>query len=78
MARGWESKAVELQMESANAEHTDGPDSRLSDEQKKAKREQEGLILARANVLRQLEATTNERYAESLRQALSDLESRIK
>lgn len=49
----------------------------LTDEQKRKRRERDGLILARTNLLSQLEAATHERHKEALRQALRDLEARI-
>jgi hypothetical protein len=49
----------------------------LTEEQKKRKRERDGLLLARTNLLSQIEAATSERYRQSLQTALSDLERRI-
>jgi hypothetical protein len=78
MARGWESKSVESQVESAQ----DGAGSRSSppaatDHAKKTQRERQSLLLSRAYVLRQIETSSNERYTQSLRQALSDLDRKL-
>jgi hypothetical protein len=79
MARGWESKSVESQMESAkdNAGSGHSSPSAATDGAKKAQRERQSLLLSRAYVLRQIESSTNERYTESLRQALSDLDRKL-
>jgi len=76
MARGWESKSVESQMESAQNEAGNGgrPSSNL---QAEAQRERQSLLLSRAYVLHQIESSTNERYTQSLRQALSDLDRKL-
>jgi len=76
MARGWESKSVESQIDAAE-QGPGSPNSPLSEEQKGVKREREVLLLARANLLHQIEATSNERHLAALRQALNDLENKI-
>jgi len=76
MARGWESKSVEAQMDAAE-QGPGSPNSALSEEQKSVKREREVLLLARANLVHQIEATSNDRHIAALRQALNDLDNRI-
>lgn len=76
MARGWESKAVESQMELAQTESKSN-DHRPTVEQKMAHRERDGLLLARSRVMQQLESSTNEHYRQSLQQALSELDEKI-
>lgn len=61
--------AAEKTPEKSNGEPTDA--------EKQVHREREILLLARARVLQQIEASTNERYIESRRQALKELEERI-
>lgn len=76
MARGWESKSVELQMESAKEGNAvAGPQP--TDKEKQVQRERQRLLLSRTYVLRQIEASSNERYTQSLRQALNDLDQKI-
>ena len=77
MARGWESKSVESQMDAAEQSSPAGPAAPLTEAQKNEKRQRETLLLARTNLVRQLEATANERQAQALRQALSDLDAKI-
>jgi hypothetical protein len=76
MARGWESKSVESQMES-KVENSAKPRLPLTDADKQVQRELQGLMLSRAYVLKQIESSSNERYKESLRQALSELDQKI-
>jgi hypothetical protein len=76
MARGWESKSVESQMESAK-EGNVVAGAPLTDKQKESQRERQRLLLSRTYVLRQIESSTNEKYTQSLRQALRDLEEKI-
>ncbi|HEY6307479.1 MAG TPA: hypothetical protein VI488_13585 [Candidatus Angelobacter sp.] len=78
MARGWESKSVESQMESA--QNGAGPSSPTSatEESKRSQRERQGLLLSRAYVLHQIESSSNDRYTQSLRQALSELDRKLK
>jgi hypothetical protein len=77
MARGWESKSVESQMESAKDEGNAKPQPPATDADKKALRERQGLMLSRAYVLKQIESSSNERYTQSLRQALDDIDQKI-
>jgi hypothetical protein len=49
----------------------------LSEEEKKSAREREGLTLSRARVMKQIEASTNERYTKVLREALQEIEQKI-
>jgi hypothetical protein len=77
MARGWESKSVEAQMDTAKEPPSNNSRHSVSDAEKKARREREGLTLVRARIQQQLEAATNERYKELLRQELGELEKRI-
>jgi hypothetical protein len=76
MARGWESKSVESQQELAQDEHR-APHRELSDDEKNALRERDGLLLSRARVMKQIEASSNERYTKVLRQALEEIEHKI-
>ncbi len=76
MARGWESKSVEAQMEEVQDE---APESKrqFTDDEKKGQRERDSLKLSRAYVVHQIEASTNERYTESLQQALNEIDRKL-
>ena len=77
MARGWESKSVESQMESAERRRIDGERLRLSQEELNRQREREGLQLSRTRVLRDLTSTKGGHYRESLEAALNYLDTKI-
>ena len=77
MARGWESKSVELQMDAAREESHSGPKLPLTDRQKTAQQQRENLLMARSDVLHRLGSSSNQRYSELLRQALKELDAKI-
>ena len=76
MARGWESKSVEAQIEESNSEpsHNQLP---ASAEDLQSRNRKAGLMLSRKHVLQQLERSTDERYSELLRRTLADLDAQI-
>ena len=75
VARGWESKSVELQQEDARSSGEFKP--RLTPEQREMESRKEGLKLSRSRVLEQLHSTENPRYRETLEQALAELDEQI-
>lgn len=77
MARGWESKSVEAQMESTDNGKPSTDRQPVTDAEKTMRRERDRLKLSRAYVLHQIESSTNERYTESLRRALSEIEHKL-
>jgi hypothetical protein len=77
MARGWESKSVEAQIEESDSELPSNPEQKVSPEALQAIFRRKELALSRRNVLRQLESSPNERYAELLRRTLAGLDAEI-
>jgi hypothetical protein len=77
MARGWESKSVEAQIEQSNTKHSANSNARLSAEQKQLHVKRSSLILSRASIARQLESCMNERYAQLLQRTLDALDCQI-
>ena len=76
MARGWESKSVEAQIESA--ESRPRPVGRaLTAAEIAVKREREMLEMTRKRVQREMEASRNPRYVELLRRELEALEKKL-
>ncbi len=77
MARGWASKAVEAQIETADSR--DGAPSELfpSPAQIELLRRKEGLMLSRSRVLHDLDATRNPRYRKMLEDALRHLDREL-
>ncbi len=78
VARGWESKSVESQMESAESERAERAEPQLTPEQLARRRERESLELSRTRVLHDLESAQNPRYRRQLEAALAHLEEKIK
>ncbi len=72
MARGWESKSVEAQIESSKADRMASADK--SEEPAETRRKRETLLLARARILEQIRDSQNPRHREMMEKALSDLE----
>jgi pyruvate dehydrogenase complex dehydrogenase (E1) component len=77
MARGWESKSIEAQIESAADRKPAHRETKLSPEQIQTMRDRENLELSRTRVQRELASSTNPRYQEILRRGLADLEAKI-
>ena len=77
MARGWESKSVESQIDAAREDSSMNSKAPLTEAGKAVQRERANLLLARANVLRQIESSSNQRYVESRQQALKELDAKI-
>jgi hypothetical protein len=77
MARGWESKSVELQMDAARDQSHSAPNLPLTGQQKAVQQQRENLLMARSDVLHRIESSSNPRYSELLRQALKDLDAKI-
>ena len=76
MARGWESKAVESQMEAA-VERRGATVAQRRLEDVALERERESLQLSRTRVLQDLAAAQNPRYRELLERSLKYLDEKI-
>lgn len=79
MARGWESKSVEDQVQESKAnDHKDkGKKGQLTPEQLDVRRRRDVLRLSRARVERELQSSQNPRYQQQLQRALADLDAQI-
>jgi len=77
MARGWESKSVEAQIESAAGQKKTPGKPELTAEQVETLRARESLELSRIRVQRELETSANPRYQVILRKALVDLDAKL-
>jgi hypothetical protein len=77
VARGWESKSVESQIESAGQQTPSEPHSRMKTQNQELDRQRELLQLSRANVQRQLDTVENPRYRDQLNKALADLDAKL-
>lgn len=77
MARGWESKSIESQQESAETRRQQSRLPHLTPEQIAVQRERESLQMSRTRVLHDLEKANNPRYRESLEAALRHLTEKL-
>jgi hypothetical protein len=82
MARGWESKSVEDQVQQSEAaapvkEGKDKQKRQLTAAQIEAHRRREVLILSRVRVQQDLKVSSNPRYTEQLNRALADIEVQL-
>ena len=77
MARGWESKAVGDQIDSAEGEKDKSKNSPLGREQQDRVRRMGILELSRKRVSQDLEKSQDERYQKVLQRALADLDAQI-
>lgn len=76
MARGWESKSVQGQIESANARRGI-PRVQLTPAQIEAEKKRESLLLHRKRVLHDLENCRDERYRSILADGLAYLDAQL-
>jgi len=77
VARGWESKSVEEQMDAAETRKAAATQPKLSETQLRIQWERESIELSRGRILRELEAARHPRHREQLSQALSFLDERL-
>ena len=77
MARGWESKSVEDQIDMAERRRTAAPAKPISAAALDIVRKREGLMLSRIHVVREMESTQNPRYRSVLSKALADLDAQL-
>ena len=64
-------------MEDVNDGQPAGSKRSLTDGEKKDQRERDNLKLSRAYVVQQIEVSSNEKYKESLRQALQEIDQKL-
>ena len=77
MARGWESKSVESQIEAAEERAALAKLSKLTAEEADRKGQLESLQLSRKRVLHDIGTSQNPRYRETLEAALKHLDDKI-
>ncbi len=77
MARGWESKSVESQIESAEAREALAKLPRLTPEEADRNRQRESLQLQRTRVLHDIESSRNPGYCAILQAALKHLDEKL-
>ncbi len=77
MARGWESKSVENQIESAREDASAPKHLQKNPDEQARDREREILRLMRINIQQKFDASENPRYREQLTRALAELDAKL-
>ena len=77
MARGWESKDVESQVDTTERSKWTSGSGPKSDEQIKLEQERKDLQLSRTRVLNDIESATNPNHRKSLEAALAHLDKKL-
>jgi hypothetical protein len=77
MARGWESKDVESQVEDRKNVAETSDKAKKSAEDLRRETEKRGLVLSRKRVVSDLEVATHPNHRKSLEAALAHLDKRI-
>jgi len=77
MARGWESKSVEDQVQNSQSKNPSKQKRRLAPSEAETRRRREVLLLSRVRVQRDLESSQNPRYRDQLSRALADIDSQL-
>jgi hypothetical protein len=78
MARGWESKSIEAQIDMAESNRGAAVRKRTpAPETLELIRQKETIVLSRTRVVRELESAQNPRYRQVLTKALADLDAKL-
>jgi len=77
MARGWESKSIESQVEAVESRREGRQRPQISAAEAEKIRLRESLLLSRTRVVRDLEQAQNARYRETLSAALKHLDEKL-
>jgi len=76
MARGWESKSVESQLEARDDMRRTGMPNRTP-QQLEIERKSDSLLLQRVRVMREIESSSNARHRKTLEEGLKYLEDSL-
>jgi hypothetical protein len=77
MARGWESKSIETQIDMAEDRTAVARAKVLSQVSLDLLRKKESILMSRTRVVRDLETAQNPRYRAVLSKALADLDAQL-
>jgi hypothetical protein len=77
MAKGWESKAVESQVQEFEERDRGNGKRQLSAADLELQRRREVLLLSRTRVQNELKQSENPRYREQLTRALADIDAQL-
>jgi hypothetical protein len=77
MARGWESKSVETQIDMAEARSASPSAKEITPAALVVLRKRESLLLSRTRIVREIEDAQSPRYKVVLSKALADLDAQL-
>ncbi len=77
MARGWESKSVEEQLQAAEAHRAAAERPKLTAAEAERRRQRDVLLAARARIVAQLQTVENPRYRQLLEQELAAIDAKL-
>ena len=77
MARGWESKSVESQIESAESRRAAAAAAAVDPVEIERRKKRESLLLSRTRVVHDMEQAHNPRYRDMLEAALKHLDEKL-
>ena len=78
MARGWESKSVEDQIQEREAKVSESsPQQKPTPEELQRRNRREGILMARTRTLTSLQSACGGRYRGHLEQVLADLDKQL-
>jgi len=77
MARGWESKSVEAQIDMAETRRAVATADNQTPQNLELIRKKENILLSRTRVVREMESAQNPRYKVVLKKALADLDAQL-
>jgi hypothetical protein len=77
MARGWESKAIEQQIEEAAADSMIATGESIMSDNIDQVQKREGLKLQRTRILQDMEGARNPRYIKFLQEMLSEIDRQL-
>jgi hypothetical protein len=77
MARGWESKSVEIQIEEADSAAKPDSERKMRMGAAEVRSKREGLMLQRSRILQEMEAARNPRYQTMLNEMLNHVEQEL-
>ena len=77
MARGWESKSIESQIEAAEERKSAARAAATDAAEVERKRKRDSLLLSRTRILNDIEQARNPKYQETLKAALKHLDDKL-
>ena len=77
MARGWESKSVEDQIQEREAQAAESPQQNRTPEELQRRNKRDGLLMVRTRTLSALQTACDKRYRQHLEKVLEDLDAQL-